>query len=705
MNATAPGIFISYSREDAETAKRFAEGFTREGFNVWWDASLRSGEIYDEVTENALRRAKAVVVLWSKRSVASRWVRAEATIALRNGTLVPAMIEACDRPVMFELTQTADLTGWRGNYSHPAWQALVADVRRFVENGACAPATEAASGAAHFPPPAAATGTRLPAATKSPRRIAIVAGAAGVVAAIAIGALSWPSRDGGMSPSSATAPARTAPAGDSHRTAVAVLPFANLTGDPDQEHLADGIATQLISTLGRIPSLTVPSRTSSFSYRGQQVDAKRIARELGVGTILEGSLLSAGEVLQLTVSLVDARTDRQFWSESFQRPLNDLLELHDELARAIVAALTGGNAPLTAGIADTPTNNPVALKLYLDALGRVASPPDAIELLDEVIKLDSGFAAAYGVRAGMRAALLMQGHASPATLPLIESDARRALELSDRATGHPSLAVVQAFRGQWLEADRNFRAAMVLAANEPLISLGYISILLDSAGYLDRALALSQTVAKLAPSDFGARVSIAKQLSLMGREAELKSAMDGAIEVARLAGLPETVAPLPQIRASSHMRTGNFEAAAQVLKEGLLPAMRQAGAEALIDEVAAALADPAKRPAALASIDTFVRRVGMASIDTVFGNDLLNMQVMLGSVDQAYQFANRLIDVFARDGLVGFSWGGLWVPEMAPFRRDPHFHDFASRLNLPELWRVHGPPDGCRFVAERIQCP
>ena len=104
-----PDIFLSYNREDQAKARLFADAFASEGFDVWWDTTLRAGEAYDEVTEKALREAGAVVVLWSKKSVASRWVRAEATIANRQKTLVPAMIEACDRPIMFELTQTAEL--------------------------------------------------------------------------------------------------------------------------------------------------------------------------------------------------------------------------------------------------------------------------------------------------------------------------------------------------------------------------------------------------------------------------------------------------------------------------------------------------------------------------------------------------------------------------------------------------------------------
>src|SRR6516162_9362271 len=110
-----PDIFLSYTREDQATAQCFAEAFAAQGFSVWWDVTLRSGEAYDQVTEEALEAARAVVVLWSKKSVVSRWVRAEATLADRNGTLVPAMIEPCKRPIMFELTQTADLCQWNGD--------------------------------------------------------------------------------------------------------------------------------------------------------------------------------------------------------------------------------------------------------------------------------------------------------------------------------------------------------------------------------------------------------------------------------------------------------------------------------------------------------------------------------------------------------------------------------------------------------------
>ena len=103
---------------------------------MWWDAALRSGQTFDEVIEKELRSAKAVVVLWSPRSVASRWVRAEATLADRRNKLVPAIIEACDRPIIFELTHAADLSDWTGDTSDSRWKTLVSDLRRLVDGQA-----------------------------------------------------------------------------------------------------------------------------------------------------------------------------------------------------------------------------------------------------------------------------------------------------------------------------------------------------------------------------------------------------------------------------------------------------------------------------------------------------------------------------------------------------------------------------------------
>jgi hypothetical protein len=135
------------------SARIFAECLGEEGFRVWWDASLHSGETFDEVIEQRLRDAKAVVVLWSPRSVASRWVRAEATLADRRNKLVPAIIEACDRPIVFELTHTAELSEWHGDRSDPHWRTFVDDLNRLVQATPEQAATETQAAAKPAPAP------------------------------------------------------------------------------------------------------------------------------------------------------------------------------------------------------------------------------------------------------------------------------------------------------------------------------------------------------------------------------------------------------------------------------------------------------------------------------------------------------------------------------------------------------------------------
>jgi adenylate cyclase len=200
-----PDIFLSYNREDQPRARLFADGFAAQGFDVWWDVGLQSGEAYDEVTEGALRSSKAVVVLWSKRSTASRWVKSEATLADRLGKLAPCMIEACERPIMFELVQTAELSHWRGETDDRAWLAFVADVKRLLDRGTPAP------------------------------------------------------REAGIS----------APDGRSEKPSLAVLPLANLSNDPNQAYFADGMTQEINAALSRIRSLFVIASTSTQGMGGK----------------------------------------------------------------------------------------------------------------------------------------------------------------------------------------------------------------------------------------------------------------------------------------------------------------------------------------------------------------------------------------------------------------------------------------------------
>ena len=262
-------------------AKRYADAFAAEGLNVWWDTALRSGEAYDEVTEAALRGAKAVVVLWSPRSVVSRWVRAEATIADRCKTLVPVTIEACERPIMFELTQTADLTHWEGNTADKAWLAFLDDVRGFVGREA---------------PAAPVIETPEPAPAKPGER--------------------------GGAPS------------------LVVLPFTNRSGLPEDEVFAFGMVEDLIDALSRGVFVRVISNSTTARFcSGALPDVEAIGRQLGVRYLLEGNVRRSGSDLRVTAQLVEAASGEILWSQKFDRPLADLAALQEELIEELAAHL------------------------------------------------------------------------------------------------------------------------------------------------------------------------------------------------------------------------------------------------------------------------------------------------------------------------------------------------------------------------------
>ncbi len=287
-----PDIFLSYNREDQAVARRFAEGFEREGFTVWWDATLRSGEAYDQVTERALKAAKAVAVLWSKRSVESRWVRAEATLADRNKTLVPAMIEPCDRPIMFELTQTADLSRWKGDANDPAWRAYVADVRGFVERNG--------SGAAAVQTPAiASSGTTSP-ASASPVPVS-------------------PPPERGGEPN------------------LVVLRISSRSGLPEDEAFAEDLTSELIAELSQHGWAKVITPGAVAVQRGAVVDLRALARELDARYAMHAHIRRIGTNLRLMVELLEADAGRIVWTQKYDRPLGNLAALEESLAVEIAS--------------------------------------------------------------------------------------------------------------------------------------------------------------------------------------------------------------------------------------------------------------------------------------------------------------------------------------------------------------------------------
>jgi adenylate cyclase len=385
-------VFISYSHENRSTARLYAQALEGQGLSVWWDDALRSGEAFDEKIEQALRAAKAVVVLWSKHSVASRWVRAEATQADRNRTLVPVMIEPCERPIMFELTHTTDLGHWSGALNDAAWLGFLADVQRCV------------------------------AARVTPAQ-----------------------------PMSAAAPAvaESGPAGSSPaRPAILILPFVNMSGDVEQEYFSDGVTEDIITDLGRVSALSVISRNAAFALKGKTVAAAQLGREHRVSHILEGSIRKSGNRVRITAQLVEAATDAQVWAERFDRTLDDIFAIQDEISQAIVAALKVRLAPEEKrAIEHRATSNGEAYELFVMARefsrsGSQRVQPLIVRLCERAVELDPGFARAWAQMA-FALAELHQRNLGGAPGETGRAAAERAIALDpDMAEAHAAMSEV-----------------------------------------------------------------------------------------------------------------------------------------------------------------------------------------------------------------------------------------------------------------------
>ncbi len=229
---------------------------------------------------------------------------------------------------------------------------------------------------------------------------------------------------------------------------IAVLPFADMSPEQDQGYFSDGISEELLNLLVRVDGLKVASRTSSFTYKGSNQNLAEIASELKVDHVLEGSVRKADNRIRITAQLIDAKTDRHLWSESFDRELVDIFAIQDEIANAIVAALSAelGILQDTPAISvDTVTENLDAYELYLKARGLFLARQqleESIALYERAVELDPDFARAWEGLAAVYSVVESWGFTGRDWDSLAIQAAERALELD------PGLSAPWAVMGQ-----------------------------------------------------------------------------------------------------------------------------------------------------------------------------------------------------------------------------------------------------------------
>jgi len=309
----------------------------------------------------------------------------------------------------------------------------------------------------------------------------------------------------------ATGPVVALPLPD--KPSIAVLPFQNIGGDPEQEYFADGMVEEIITALSRIRWLFVIARNSSFTYKDKAVDVKQVGRELGVRYVLEGSVRKGGNRVRITAQLIDAETGAHLWADRFDGLIEDVFELQDKVASSVAGVIEPAlQAAETARVANRPTNDLTAYDLYLRTLKGLLSSarrkPEGLRLLEQAIERDPNYAPALALAAVCCMRLRGDGWSKDPEGDLHKGTdfARRALQVgqNDPTTLANAAMALSAF-GE----DSGAMMALVdraLALNPSYARGWYISgILRLTAGEPDIAIEHAETALRLSPrGGFGA---------------------------------------------------------------------------------------------------------------------------------------------------------------------------------------------------------
>jgi TolB-like protein/DNA-binding winged helix-turn-helix (wHTH) protein/lipopolysaccharide biosynthesis regulator YciM len=371
----------------------------------------------------------------------------------------------------------------------------------------------------------------VPAANPGPRRQAILYGASVVAVVLLLAAaITW---------FRSMPPTIEEPVADPGFNSIAVMPFIDLTPETDYTYFSDGITEEILNRLTRVQGLRVAARTSSFSFKDNELDVVEIGRALGVSSILEGSVRKEGERVRISAQLVDATTGFQLWSNSYERELSSVFAIQNEISRRIIDAL---QLTLTASLPEnadrevSPTN-PLALDEYLRGLEAhrtysFDSLRRAQNHFETVLEIDPAFALARVQLADTIFSILHTGASyDEALVEEAESLVRDAISADqDNGAAHRVLAQVHRWRGEWAEFESELNKAIALAPSDSL-ALVYLSHLSMHRGDVGEALEILDRALRIDP--FGATVlqNLGRAQQQVGQFAQARQTFSRAIDL------------------------------------------------------------------------------------------------------------------------------------------------------------------------------
>ncbi len=319
------------------------------------------------------------------------------------------------------------------------------------------------------------------------------------------------------------------------RPSIAVLPFANMSSDPENEYFSDGLTEELLNVLARNPELRVTGRTSSFAFKGKREDMREIGQKLGVGTLLEGSVRKAGNRVRITAQLVNVADGFHLWSETYDRVLDDIFAVQDEISKAVAAAM---NVTLLAQPAKIRVTNPESYELTLRAQQSAlqmtgSSMGVAVDLFHKAIDLDPNSARAWAGLAMAHAVQVAYGHIIyDEGYPLAKNAAKKAIALDkDFPHAHHAMGYIDgALELRIEEAGIEFRKAYFLAPNDSRI-VSSLSIFEAFLGHFEEAFRLSNLAIELDPLNPSAFLDRGRILMYADKLDEASQAFQKALEI------------------------------------------------------------------------------------------------------------------------------------------------------------------------------
>jgi TolB-like protein/Flp pilus assembly protein TadD/tRNA A-37 threonylcarbamoyl transferase component Bud32 len=340
---------------------------------------------------------------------------------------------------------------------------------------------------------------------------------------------------GVTTPSGATI---TAPAASVAKS-IAVLPFVNMSADPENEYFTDGIAEEIINALTKVQALRVAARTSAFAFKGKNQDIRQVGEQLNVATVLEGSVRKAGTRLRVTAQLVNVADGYHLWSERYDRELQDVFAIQDEIAGNIVTALRVVLSDQEKrAIEKAPTDNVQAYDCYLRGRQffhqfRRTSIAFARRMFERAIEIDPGYALAYAGVADCCSFLYMYWDGSKANLEGAEAASRKALELDpELAEAHGSRGFAVSLSRRYDEARKEFETAIRLNPRQFEAHYLYARACFQE-GKLEEAVRHYEDAARVRPEDYQVPILMAAPLKGLGRENDMLATLRRGLEVAQ----------------------------------------------------------------------------------------------------------------------------------------------------------------------------